>query len=124
MTGEDLGHAADKLMSAGALDVFTTPVSMKKGRPAVLLTVLCKEDMREELLRLIFRYTSTIGVREHLCSRYVLERTEETVSTKYGDVRVKKSAGYGVSKYKYEHDDLARIADEQGISIEEVRNNI
>jgi len=124
MTGEDIGFAVETLLAAGAADVFTTPISMKKNRPAVMLTVLCREEQREAILPLIFRHTSTIGVREKLCERYVLEREECTVHTKFGDIRVKKSGGYGVTRIKPEYDDISHIAAENGLSLDEVRKLI
>ena len=79
MTGERIGLALERLFEAGALDVFTTPIGMKKNRPAILLTCLCRPQQRDTMLHEIFKHTTTIGVRETLCNRYVLDRTE-TVS--------------------------------------------
>ena len=109
---------------AGALEVYTVPVGMKKSRPGTLLSVLCHEDQKEKLVRVIFQNTTTIGVREHSCSRYTLKRSFETVQTPYGEVQKKISSGYGVTREKYEYEDLARIAREQGISLAEVRKSI
>ena len=121
MTGEDIGFAVETLLGAGAADVFTTPIYMKKNRPAVMLTVLCTEQQRETVLPLIFKHTSTLGVRERSCERYLLERTESIVSTGYGDIRVKKSFGYGVERVKPEYDDVSRIAADNGLSIGEIK---
>ncbi len=121
MTAEELGFAAEQLLAGGALEVYTLPVGMKKSRPGTLLRVLCHEEQKEEILRLIFRHTTTIGVREARLHRYLLERSSETVDTPYGTLRRKRSTGYGVTRLKYEYDDLARIAREKGISIAEVR---
>lgn len=120
MTGEAIGFALEQLMGAGALDVFTIPVGMKKSRPGVLLTVLCREADKEKFVPLIFRYTTTLGIREKRCERYVLNRTIETVETPYGAVRKKTSTGYGVSRSKYEYEDLAKAAAERGLSIAEI----
>ena len=120
MTGEEMGFALERLMEHGALDAFTVPVGMKKSRPGVMLTVLCKEVNKEELVHLIFRHTTTLGIREKRCERYVLERSIDTVDTPYGKIRRKVSSGYGVQRVKLEHDDLSRIAKEQNLSLSEV----
>jgi len=117
MTGEAIGFAMEQLLEAGALDVFTTPIGMKKNRPGVLLTVLCSTGDRDTLLPLIFRHTTTLGVRENPVHRYVLHRKIQTVQTPYGPVRQKLATGYGVERKKYEYEDLARLAREHGLSI-------
>lgn len=121
MTGEAIGYAAEKLFEGGALDVFTTPTGMKKNRPAVLLSCLCRPQDKEKMAELIFKHTSTIGVRERLCKRYILKRQEVTVNTNYGEVRAKKSSGYGVEKVKPEYDELARLADENGVALSDIK---
>lgn len=124
MTAESIGFAVERLLAEGALEVFTVPIGMKKSRPGTLLTLLCREPDRQKMIGLLFKHTSTIGVREALMRRYVLDRKIETVATPYGEVRRKVSSGYGVTRAKYEHDDLVRIAKELDISIEEVKNKI
>ena len=124
MTGEDIACAVDLLLDAGALDAFTTPITMKKGRPAVLLTCLCRREDREKMAQLLLRHTTTLGVRETLCRRWTLERSSREAETSLGRVRVKTSSGYGVTRCKPELDDLRRIAGEQGLSLEEVRRTI
>ena len=124
MTAEELGFAMETILEAGALEVYTVAAGMKKSRPGTILCVLCHEDAKETLVRVIFRNTTTIGVREHRCSRYTLKRSFETVQTPYGDVQKKLSSGYGVTREKYEYEDLARIAREQGLSLAEVRKGI
>ena len=121
MTGEETAFACEMLTRGGALDVFTVPAGMKKSRPGVMITVLCKEEDREKILGIIFRHTSTIGVRESAVTRYVLERKETVTQTAYGPVGKKVSSGFGVTKEKYEYEDLARIAREKGISLKEAR---
>ncbi len=121
MTGEAISYAAEKLFEGGALDVFTTPTGMKKNRPAVLLSCLCRPQDKEKMAELIFKHTSTIGVRERLCKRYILKRQEVTVNTNYGEVRAKKSSGYGVEKVKPEYDELARLADENGVALSDIK---
>ncbi len=117
MTAEAIGFAMERLLEAGALDVYTIPIGMKKNRPGTLIHVMCREKQKEELLSLLFRYTTTLGVRENRFARYVLDRKNETVKTPYGEVRIKKSTGYGTEREKYEYDDLARIAKEKNISL-------
>ncbi len=123
MTAEELAFAAEKLMEEGAKDVTLSPIQMKKGRLATLMTVMCadEEAEKERFVRLIFRYTTTIGIRELISERYILDRREETLETPYGTVRCKRVSGYGTERYKPEYDDLARIAGELGISIAEAR---
>ena len=122
MTGEELGFAMERLFEAGALDVFTTPIGMKKDRPAVMVTVLCKPEKRDELIRCLFRHTTTLGVRESACLRSVLRRGFYTVQTEAGPVRLKTAEGFGVSREKPEYEDLARIARERGVSLREARD--
>lgn len=124
MTAEELGFAMEAILAGGALEVYTVAAGMKKSRPGTLLSVLCHEAEKEKLVRVIFQNTTTIGVREHACSRYTLKRSFETVQTPYGEVQKKISSGYGVTREKYEYEDLARIAREQGMSLEEVRKSI
>ena len=124
MTGEDMGFAMERLLSAGALDVFTTPIGMKKNRPGILLTVLCREDQREEMTALLFRHTTTLGIRETPHRRYCLTRRAEERSTPYGPVTCKVSEGYGVTRWKSEYDDLARLAKENNIPIRQVREAV
>ena len=123
MTAEELAFAAERLMEEGAKDVTLTPVQMKKGRPATLLTVMCSDEEaeKERFVRLIFKYTTTIGIRELISVRHILERSEEVLDTAYGTVRCKKVSGYGTDRYKFEYEDLARIARECGISIAKAR---
>ena len=124
MTAEDIAFAAEQLFEAGAKDVFTVPCGMKKSRPGTLITVLCDKIESERFAKLILQYTTTIGVRETAAKRYVLDRCEEKVQTRFGEVRKKVSSGYGVTRVKYEHDDLVRIAREQDMSIEDVRKKL
>ena len=121
MTGEELAYAVDVILAAGARDAFTTPVNMKKGRSGHLLTVLCDIGNKEKIAKIIFEHTSTIGIRECVMERMVLDRSFETVSTEYGDIRVKVSSGYGVKKIKPEFDDLKAASEKYGKSIAEIR---
>lgn len=124
MTGEAIGYAFDKLFAAGALDVYTIPIGMKKSRPGHLLHVICREADKDALVRALFAHTTTIGIRENRFRRYTLDRRIETIETADGPVRRKCSTGYGVSREKFEHDDLARIADAQGLSLHEAEARV
>lgn len=124
MTPEAVGFAMEQLFAAGALDVYTTPIGMKKNRPGVLLTCMCREDDREAMLRTIFRHTSTLGVRVSVCDRYTLSRRQYAVQTPDGEIRVKESSGWGVLRRKAEFEDLARIARQTGKSIADVLDTI
>lgn len=120
MTGEAMGFAMEVLLDAGALDVFTTAIGMKKNRPGVMLTILCWEADKEKLLPLIFKHTTTLGLREKLCNRYTLTRKTEIVQTPYGPVRQKIASGYGVERRKYEYENLAKLARENNLSLKDV----
>ena len=124
MTAEEVSFAVDRIFEAGAREVFTTSVQMKKGRSGLLITALVGGNHKMDVVTAIFRHTSTIGMREKKINRYVLDRTIETENTVYGEIRKKVSSGYGVRKEKYEYDDLERIAKENGLSIKEIIKNI
>ena len=122
MTGEDMAFAGERIMSAGALDVAMLPATMKKGRPGVVMLVLCAKAAHDAVLDAVFRHTTTLGVREHLCRRHVLARREGVATLAGGEtVRVKISEGRGVVREKPEHDDIAAVARASGASLAEVR---
>ncbi len=120
MTPEAIGFAQERLFEAGALDVYTTPIGMKKCRPGVLFTCMCKEENKETMVRLIFRHTSTLGIRESVCNRYTLARSQHTRETPYGSVRIKIAEGWGTKREKAEFEDLAAIARAQDISLHDI----
>ncbi len=124
MTAEEIGFAMDALFAAGALDVWTQPIGMKKSRPGTMISVLCREEQRGALCEALFAHTSTIGVRMTRCERAVLDREMEERQTPLGPVRYKKVSGYGVSREKAEYEDLARLAAENGLSLREVREKL
>lgn len=121
---EAIGFAMDELLAAGALDVYITPVHMKKNRPGVVFTCMCRAADKEKMMELMFRHLTTLGIREYTCERHALRRSSTTISTSFGDVRLKRSEGYGVVREKLEYDDLAAIARKTGKGIEEVRAEI
>lgn len=120
MTAEAIGFATEALFAAGALEVYTVAAGMKKSRPGIVLHVMCREAVKDEMVKLIFQYTTTIGIRENISKRYTLSRTIENVQTKYGVMRKKVCSGYGVTRQKYEYEDLARVARQEGLSVSEV----
>lgn len=154
MTPEELGYAQEVLLREGALEVFTTAVGMKKSRMGILLTVLCKPEEKEKFIRLLFKHTSTIGIREHLCERSVLNRTERTEVLAGGaeawtsgsgtlvsgasepgtsepgtsapgmSVRIKVSEGFGITREKLEYEDIKKIAEATGMSLREVKESL
>lgn len=122
MTPESMGFVTEQLMQEGALDVYIVPVQMKKNRPGWVLNCMCRQEDKERFLELIFRHTTTLGIREYICRRYGLKRETVKKETPWGSVRVKRSCGYGVSREKTEYEDLARIARERGLTLEQVRS--
>ena len=123
-TGEVIGFAMERLLDAGALDVYWTSVGMKKNRPGILLTCMCRPLDREKMVELLFRHTTTLGVRESTFRRYTLSRESKTIQTPDGDIRVKVSTGYGVAREKPEFEDLAKIARKTGKSLSELQRSI
>lgn len=122
MTAEELSFAADILLDSGALDVFTSPVVMKKGRLGSLLTVICKSEDKDKFVKLIFKHTSTIGIRESIHKRYVMNREICIAETEFGAVKIKNSSGYGTKKSKFEYENLARICRENNISLDKLKS--
>jgi uncharacterized protein (DUF111 family) len=124
MTGEAAGHALQALLSAGARDAYIIPVQMKKNRPGILLTCICGADEAGYFAELMLKHTTTFGVRKTLCDRYTLDREIKTVSTPYGEIRVKTGKGYGASKYKAEYDDAAEAARKNNVTLWDVQNAV
>ena len=124
MTGESIGFAMERLFAAGALDVYTQSIGMKKNRPGILLSVICRPADTDGIAREIMKHTATLGIRRQTLDRYVLDRRMETVSTSYGEVRIKHASGMGVDRVKPEFDDLAALAKEHNVSLEEIRNAV
>jgi uncharacterized protein (TIGR00299 family) protein len=115
------GYVMDRLLEAGALDVFATPVQMKKNRPGTLLTVLAKTEDADKLSQIIFAETTTLGVRRRQEIRQTLARRWERVGTKWGEVRIKIASMNGsVSNYAPEYEDCRRIAEEQKVPLKAV----
>lgn len=124
MTPEEIGFAQEILMEEGALDVYTTSVYMKKNRPGWVFTCMCRAKDKERMLELMFRHTTTLGIRENVSRRHALRRSISEVETSYGNVRIKKSSGFHTETEKLEYEDLAAIARKTGLSIRELRRRI
>lgn len=120
MTPEALGYAQEQLLAASALDVYTQAIGMKKNRPGILLTCLCRPEQVEAMTGLLLRHTTTLGVRQAAFARHCLERTMETIKTPHGPVRFKVASGHGISRAKPEYDDLAAIARRENLSLTQV----
>ena len=124
MTGEAVGFAMEQLFRAGARDVYTQPICMKKSRPGVLLSVICLPQDADRLAGIIMKHTTTLGIRRQDMDRYILERTVETVETAYGPVRVKTACGFGIQRRKAEYDDVAALAEQNGLSLDDIRKGL
>ncbi len=124
MTPEDLGPMIDRLLDEGARDATLTPMIMKKGRPGYRLTCLCRQADKEKLAKLILANTSTIGLRIWKAERFEMSSRMEVCHTEYGDIRIKVSEGYGISKWKPEHDDIVKASEKYGVSLRKVRESI
>jgi hypothetical protein len=120
-TPQVVAYALERALEQGALDAMAAPVTMKKGRPGMLLTVLCREGEEEALRELLFRETTTLGIRRRVEERAVLERELVTVETEYGRVRVKVARGGGeVLNAMPEYEDCRRAAREHGVPLRAV----
>ncbi len=121
ITAEQLAFACGILFEEGALDVFTVPIVMKKGRAGHLLTVISSERNKDKLSKLMLKHTTTRGVRMILCQRLTLDAQFETVKTEYGDIDIKISSGFGILKVKPECDGIVTAAKLHGATFDEVQ---
>ena len=124
MTPEEIGYAVEQLVLSSALDVFTTPIMMKKQRPGTMLTVLCKVDDIDNVRDLIFKHTTSLGIRYHRCDRYILNRSTGDIDWEGHTIAFKKSYGFGVVKHKYEYDSLAAIANCNDMSLLDLKRQL
>lgn len=121
MTGEVLAYALERILAAGALDAWFAPITMKKGRPAVLLSAICRPDDAPALRQLILRETTTLGVRWRVMEREVAERDVDCVQTPWGPVRRKLKLLDGrIVGIKPEYEDCARLAREHNVPLQDV----
>lgn len=119
-TGEIFGYTQEKLFKNGALDVFFTPIYMKKNRPAYRMTVICKKEKIHEIQEIIFRETSTIGIRYRFEYRIELSREQIEVETKYGKIKAKKVKNNGEIYIYPEYESIKKIAEEKNIPLKEL----
>ena len=120
MSSEILGYVMDKLMKNGAYDVFYTPVYMKKNRPAYMLTVLAGKDNEQRMADILFRETTTLGIRKTYTERYIMDRETLYVETGYGKVRMKKGHINGITKLAPEFEDCRKIAEDQKVPLKDI----
>lgn len=125
MSPEDYGYVMDLLFEQGAYDVFTSPVTMKKSRPATKLSVLCSKSNQQKIAELLFRHTTTIGIRSMPVSKLMMEREIEEFTTSLGQVKIKKALYNGeLIKWKPEFEDCKSLAQKHQLSIQQVRKII
>ena len=124
MTPEEIGYAVEQLLLSPALDVFTTPIMMKKQRPGTMLMVLCKEGDMDKVRDLIFRHTTSLGIRYHRCERYILSRSAGDIDWEGNRIAFKTSSGFGVERHKYEYDSLAAIAKQNDMSLLDLKRQL
>ncbi|HYP25727.1 MAG TPA: nickel pincer cofactor biosynthesis protein LarC [Blastocatellia bacterium] len=122
MSPQVFGYVMDRAFALGALDLFMTPAQMKKDRPGVLLSILCEASKLDALADLLFKETTTLGVRYYEAKRRVLERSVETVETRFGPARVKVARDRGRTlHFQPEYDDCLRLAESSGAPLIEVQ---
>ncbi len=124
MTAEEIGYATETLLGSGALEVYTVSADMKKNRPGTVIHCICKVEDRDKFVHEMFLHTTTLGIRENICNRYVLTREIQKVETPYGEVRIKKASGFNVNRQKLEYDDIAGIASRTGKSIMDLKKEL
>jgi uncharacterized protein (TIGR00299 family) protein len=123
MNPQIYGYVLEKALQAGALDVYTTALQMKKNRPGTLLTILCRPQDTNSLMSLVFAETTTFGVRTHRAQRRALAREWVSVSTSYGDVRIKLSRSNGHTLHAApEYDDCRKLAVEKQVPLQQIIN--
>ncbi|RUL86943.1 nickel pincer cofactor biosynthesis protein LarC [Tautonia sociabilis] len=121
LAGELVGYTTTRLLEAGALDAFVTPIYMKKNRPGVMISVLCTEAIASELEAILFRETTTLGVRRYPVSRHKMRRKAAEVMTPLGPIKGKLGwLGDRPPTFSPEYDDCARVASERGVPLREV----
>lgn len=121
MTGEALGYVIEKLLAEGALDVYYTPVFMKKNRPGILITVLAHKENDAHLTNILLEETTTLGVRKNTWSRQILDRKQITVNTTFGPIRIKQAIKNGrIIREMPEYEDVKQAAQNYGVAFQEV----
>jgi hypothetical protein len=120
MSGEFLGFLMERLMQQKALDVWYTPIYMKKNRPGVKVSVLCHPEDQEKLENILLQETTTLGVRSYSAFRKTLQRQWVKVNTEYGDIRIKVAHQEQIHKASPEYEDCRQAAQGHGVSLREV----
>lgn len=120
MSPEIIGYMMERLLANGALDVFHTPVFMKKNRPAVMVSVLAEKNDEKKLVDIVLTESTTLGIRRSLVGRYCLERRTVEIDSGFGQVRVKVAAKDGVKKFAPEYEDCKKAALEAGLPLREI----
>jgi uncharacterized protein (DUF111 family) len=125
MNPEHYDFLLEQIFKAGVSDAWLVPVVMKKSRPGVTLSVLCKEDLVEKMKGIIFSHSTSIGIREYRVKKSMLRREESTVQTNYGSVRIKQSFFNGkLVRSKPEFEDCKKLAEKHNTSISEIEKEI
>jgi Uncharacterized conserved protein len=121
MTGEMIGYCIEKLWQAEPLDVYTTAIQMKKQRPGVKLTVLCRGEQVEAMETILFEHTTTLGIRRVPALRNILQREMTTVETQWGTITGKTAIlPDGTKRFAPEFESAKRIADANSVTLDEV----
>jgi uncharacterized protein (TIGR00299 family) protein len=120
VSGEIIGYCYEKLFAAGALDVYTVPIHMKKNRPGVLLSVIAPAEDCAAIETILFRETGTFGIRRHTATRTNLHRESISIATQWGDIKAKKGWRDGLMIVSPEYEDCARVARENHVALRDV----
>jgi len=124
MTGEAIGYTIDLMLKNNVLDIYTTPIMMKKNRPAIMLTCLCTTDKEEQISRLLLKHTTTKGIRVTEHRRHTLDSFFHTVTTKFGDIKMKIYSGLDLYKYKPEYEDVLKASKTHNVPIQQVNTEV
>ena len=119
-SSEVLGYTLEKLFDIGVKDAWFTPIFMKKNRPAYSLSVMCKEDVVDDAIKVIFKHTSAVGLRKSTVDRVIMDREPTDITTKYGPVKANKFTYEDIEKVSIEYSSAKELADKNDISINEV----
>jgi pyridinium-3,5-bisthiocarboxylic acid mononucleotide nickel chelatase len=118
-------HLMERLFAAGAMDVYLTPITMKKGRPGILLSLLTEQHLASALSEIVFQETTTLGIRQIDLTRRVVPRASQTVETRFGPVQVKVvTRSGGLQKRLPEYKDCRRIAQETGLPLRQIMDEL
>jgi len=125
MSGEVLGYTMDKLFEAGAVDVYFTPVQMKKGRPGIIISAIVSEANLSSVELILFNQTTTFGIRKYKVARTILTREYKEVESQFGKIRIKIGKfNDDIKSLSPEYEDCKRIAEEKGIPLKQIYNSI